>query len=78
MTTNKFRITQLLLKINARRLCKNNQQKRVDCLKPRSNKNELECKNCGCNKFYVRNYQSLSFVIYCPFHNVLNGSTVKN
>ena len=24
-----------------------------DCLKPRSNKNELECKNCGCNEFYA-------------------------
>ena len=78
MTRNKFRIRQLLLKINARSLCENNQQKCVDFLKPRSNKNELECKNCGWNKFYVRNYQSLSFVIYCPFHNVLNGSTVKN
>ena len=76
MTTNKFRIRQLLLKINARGLCENNQQKCVDCLKP--NKNELECKNCGCNKFYVHNYQSFSFVIYCPFHNVLNDSTVKN
>ena len=31
----------------------NNQQKGVDCLKPRSNKNELECKKCGCDYFYV-------------------------
>ena len=27
-----------------------------DCLKPRSNKSELECKKCGCNKFYMPNY----------------------
>ena len=53
MTTSKFRIRQLLLKIDARRLCENNQQKSIDCLKPRSSKNELECKKCGCNEFYV-------------------------
>ena len=34
----------------------NNQQKCIDCLKPRSNKNERECKKCGCNYFYVPNY----------------------
>ena len=34
----------------------NNQQVCIDCLKPRSNKNELECKKCGCNEFYVPNY----------------------
>ena len=33
-----------------------NQQKSIDCLKPRSNKNEHECKKCGCNYFYVPNY----------------------
>ena len=37
----------------AKRLCTNNQQMRIDCLKPRSNKNERECKNCGCDCFYV-------------------------
>ena len=42
----------------------NNQQKGIDCLKPRSNKNELECKKCGCNEFYVPNYYSFSFVIF--------------
>ena len=51
----KSRFNQVLLKIDARRLCENNQQKRIDCLKPRSNKNELECKNCGCNEFCVLN-----------------------
>ena len=34
----------------------NNQQKVIDCLKPRSNKNELEYKNCGYNEFYEPNY----------------------
>ena len=34
----------------------NNQQKCIDCLKPRSNKNEHECKKCGCDYFYVPNY----------------------
>ena len=34
----------------------NNQQERIDCLKPRSNKNERECKKCGCEYFYVPNY----------------------
>ena len=28
----------------------------LDCLKPRSNKNEQECKNCDCDHFYVPNY----------------------
>ena len=27
----------------------NNQQKCIDCLKPRSNKNDRECKKCGCD-----------------------------
>ena len=47
---------RVLFKIDARRLRENNQQKCIDCLKPRSNKNELECKKCGCNEFYVPNY----------------------
>ena len=34
----------------------NNQQKCIDCLKPRSNKNKCECKKCGCDYFYVPNY----------------------
>ena len=33
-----------------------NEQKCIDCLKPRSNKNERECKECGCDHFYVPNY----------------------
>ena len=39
----KSRFNQVLLKIDARRFRENNQQKCLDCLKPRSNKNELEC-----------------------------------
>ena len=34
----------------------NNQQKCIDCLKPRSNKNELRCKKYGCDYVYVSNY----------------------
>ena len=47
---------RVLSKIDARSFRENNQQKCIDCLKPRSNKNELECKKCGCNEFYVPNY----------------------
>ena len=59
MTTTsktKSHFNQVLLEIDARRFCENNQQKCIDCLKPRSNKNELECKKCCCNEFYVPNY----------------------
>ena len=34
-----------------------NQQKCIDCFKPRSNKNELECKKCVCSYFYVPGYE---------------------
>ena len=40
-----------------------NQQKCIDCLKPRSNKNEHECQKYDCDYFYVPNYQSFSFVV---------------
>ena len=76
MTTTsktKSRFNQVLLKIDARSLRKKNQEKYIDCLKPRSNKNELDCKKCCCNEFYVSNYQSSSFVI-----TYKNGSIVKN
>ena len=59
MTTpskTKSRLNQVLLKIDARSFCKNNQQKCIDCLKPRSSKNELECKKCGSTEFFVPNY----------------------
>ena len=47
---------QVLLKTDARRFRENNQQKYIDCLKPRSNKNDLECKKCGYNEFYGASY----------------------
>ena len=34
----------------------NNQQVCTDCLKPRSDKIEGECKKCGGDYFYVPNY----------------------
>ena len=60
--TTKSHYERVLLKIDARSLRENHQQKRIDCLKPRSNKNRLECKKCGCNKFYVP--KRLLFVIW--------------
>ena len=36
---------RILSKIDAGRFRENNQQKCIDCLKPRSNKNELECES---------------------------------
>ena len=50
-------------KIYAKRFHINNQQMCIDCLKPRSNKNERGCKKCGCDHFYVPNYQSFLFVV---------------
>ena len=47
---------QVLSKIDAKRFHESNQEKCIDCLKPRSNKNELQCKKCGCNEFYVPKY----------------------
>ena len=70
MPTSKFCIRQFLLKTDARSLPEKNQQKFIDCLKPRSNKNDLECKKCGCNEFYVFSCQSFSFVMHCPVCNV--------
>ena len=34
----------------------NNQQKCIDCLKTRSNKNDRKCKKCACDYFFVPNY----------------------
>ena len=47
---------QVLCKIDPRSLHEKTQQKCIDCRKPRSNENELECKTCGCNQFYMPNY----------------------
>ena len=59
MTTTsktKSHFERVLSKTYAKRFHTNNQQKCIDCFKPRSNKNELEYKKCGCNQFYVPNY----------------------
>ena len=48
MTTtskNKSYYERVLSKIDARSLRKNIQQKCIDCLEPRANKNELDCKS---------------------------------
>ena len=66
MTTTsetKSHFERLLSEIDARRFRENNQQVRIDCLKPRSNKNKFECKKCGCTKFYVLHYQDFPFKI---------------
>ena len=66
MTTpskTKSHFEQLLSEIYARQICKNNQKVCIDCLKPRSNKNKFECKNCGCTEFYVLDYQNSSVEI---------------
>ena len=64
MSKTKSRFEQLLSEIYAVKLCKNNQQVCIDCLKLRSKKNNFECKNCGCSNFYVFNYQNSSFKIF--------------
>ena len=57
----KSRFEQLLSEIYAERFHENNQKLCIDCLKPRSNKNKFECKNCGCTDFYELYYQNFSF-----------------
>ena len=64
MSKTKSRFKQLLSEIYVVSLCKNNQQMCTDCLKPRSNKNKFECKNCGSINFYVFGYQNSSFKIF--------------
>ena len=63
LSKTKFHFEQFLSKTDARWICKNNKQVCIDCLKPRSNKNKLECKNCGCTEFYVLDYQNSLFNI---------------
>ena len=66
MTTpskTKSHFGQPLSEIYAKRPRENNQKVCRDCLKPRSNKNKFECKNCGCTKFYVLDYQNSSYLI---------------
>ena len=59
----KSHFEQLLSQIYARRPHENNQKVCIDCLKPRSNKNKFERKNCGCTNFYVLDYQNYPFKI---------------
>ena len=63
----KFRYEHLLSKIYARLPCENNQKVYIDCLKPRSNKNNFQCKDCGYTKFYVLDYQNSSYLILSSF-----------
>ena len=64
MSKTKSRFERLLSELDAARLCKNNQQVCIDCLKPRSRKNNVKCKTCGCTNVYVFNYQNSSFKIF--------------
>ena len=64
MSKTKSRFKQLLSEIYVVSLCKNNQQMCTDYLKPRSNKNKFECKNCGSTSFYVHDYQNSAFKIF--------------
>ena len=67
MTTpskTKSHFERLLSEIYARRPRENNKKVCTYCLKPRSNKNKFECKDCGCTNFYVLNYQNSSFKIF--------------
>ena len=57
----KSHFEQLLSQIYARRPHENNQKVCIDCLKPRSNKNKFERKNCGCTEFYMLDYQNSLF-----------------
>ena len=63
LSKTKSRFERLLSEIYARWFHQNNQKVCIDCLKPRSNKNKFECKNCGCTEFYVLDYQNSSFEI---------------
>ena len=63
MRTSKSHFKQLLSKIYAKSFPKNDEKVCIDCLKPRSNENKFDCKNCSCTDFYVFDYQNSSFKI---------------
>ena len=63
ISKTKSRFEQLLSEIYARRFRENNQQVCIDCLKPRSNKNKFESKNCGSADFHKLGYQNSSYVV---------------
>ena len=62
MSETKSRFEQLLSEIYNRRL-RESKPVCIDCLKPRSNKNNFECKKCGCIDLYVLDYQNSLFII---------------
>ena len=65
----KSHFEQLLSEIYFRRPHKNNPKVCIDCLKPKSNKNKVEYKNCGCTDFYEQNdYQNSSFEIMSVYN----------
>ena len=49
----------------------------IDCLKPRSNKNKFEYKNCGCIEFYALDYQNFSFKILSSLYKMAVLSKIK-
>ena len=66
MTTpskTKSHFEQLLSEIYARRPHKNNQKVCIDCVKPRTNKKNFQCRNRGCTEFYALVNQNSSFEI---------------
>ena len=63
LSKTKSHFQQLLSENYARRFHENNQKVSIDSLKPRSNKNQFECKNCGCAESYVLDYENSSFKI---------------
>ena len=67
MTTpskTKSHFEERLSEIYAKRPRANNKQVCIDCLKPRSNKNKFECKNCGCTtECFALDDQNSSFKI---------------
>ena len=72
----KSRFEQLLSEIYARWVSENNQQVCIDCLKPRSNKNKFQCKNCSCA--FMCSSIKIFHLKYSPICNAKNGSIVKN
>ena len=52
----KSRFNQVLLKIDAKSLHENNQQKCIDCLKQRSKKNKHKVKKFGYNELYASKF----------------------
>ena len=71
MTTpskTKSHFEERLSEIYAKRPRANNKQVCIDCLKPRSNKNKFECKNCGCTELYVLDFQNYSCEILTAYN----------